>query len=77
MERIVLPNVLVIVASLSLWTMAFQSTVDASSDRHAEHLVSTVRALTFHEEEARNVMKGEPLLEEGTPIMAAASGHWF
>ena len=77
MERIATPNILVLFASLSLWTMAFTASPGNHDVRSLSSPSRVAPALISHEEEVRNGMAGESLLEEGTPIVTAASGHWF
>jgi hypothetical protein len=89
MERIAIPNVLVIAASLSLWSAAFQATFDGVfSDGgipSPQTLIARAEAssdfetpvLASHSDAARAGLAGERLGEEGTPIVAAAAGHWF
>jgi hypothetical protein len=88
MERTALPNVLVIAASLSLWSVAFQATFDGlftdGSDSSPQTLIARAEAsdyqapvLASRSEAIETGLAGERLLEEGAPIMAAAAGHWF
>lgn len=75
MERAI-PNILVLFASLSLWTMALQAS-SGDSDRILPSLRGFTHDLASQEDEVRDGMAGEKLLENGTPIIAAAAGHWF
>jgi hypothetical protein len=91
MERIAIPNVLVIAASLSLWSVAFQVAVDGvfsdGGTPSPQTLIARAEAsadfeapvLASHSETARAGLAGERLLEDGTPIVAAAAaaGRWF
>jgi len=57
--------------------MAFHASTEGLAPRllvtteWVEHALDSDRALV------REGLAGEPLLEEGMPIMATAAGHWF
>lgn len=75
MKRIAFPRYIVLFVSLSLWSVAFQATLDGESVSqrrlysHGPLVPVVAQASEEKVERAR--------LDERTPIRVAAAGHWF
>ena len=79
MERLASPRTLVIAACLSLWTAAFQATLDTTpSERHLPYYPSISQQLDSETIVASNGSAGDDIIvDDGAPMIAAAGGHWF